>query len=301
MLVRDFLAKTDIRQAVLYMRLSNDRMEDPFCTGKPDRRYTEKEWEEKQVSVFSDFVECLLPLRPSGQAVPGEPGPEGAAFPACSDNVILGMRCLDFLDPGTEIVDLAVYVKRDLGGWKEAILADMRVPDPDMLSDDEVSQLLAGLCETDSPRIEDIPHGRAFKFVPWEEILGWEVDPGNIALCGEDAFAAALLEEMSFNGLYREDQDTRRAELDEAVQESERIKALPEEEQDGHFVKADDLFAELYAELGEEYTPLTEEEKEAERRQINRDMLQNRRLRGIYLGAYLGLSPENTGKENGDV
>lgn len=114
-----------------------------------------------------------------------------------------------------------------------------------------------------------MPQGWAYDFTPWEAVLGAEIVPGSFYdLPGttgkktKDLFLYDLLWSLSFNGYTKEHQKERREELEKSIDETERIMALPEEEQKNYFHDADDVLREMYEELGMEYHEQTEEEKE---------------------------------------
>lgn len=90
-----------------------------------------------------------------------------------------------------------------------------------------------------------LPIAYAYEFSEWEEILGAEVFPDNFERMGKDAFLSAVLYELSFNGMSREDHDEQRKKLDESIAETEAILKLPEEERDKYLKSWDQIKKEL--------------------------------------------------------
>ena len=107
------------------------------------------------------------------------------------------------------------------------------------------------------------PQAYGYEFSRWEEILGAEVYPENYNHIGKIGFIAAALYELSFNGFTREEQESRREELDESIREADEISALSEEEREKHYHTLD----ELQEKWGFEDTR-TEQEKEEDYRKM---------------------------------
>ncbi len=101
---------------------------------------------------------------------------------------------------------------------------------PTFSPEDDKESLLAVLNETQ----DWMPEAYGYEFSKWEEILGAEVYPENYDHVGKNAFIAAALYELSFNGFTRAAQEARRGELKESIREMEKWKNLPEEEQNQH-------------------------------------------------------------------
>ena len=90
-----------------------------------------------------------------------------------------------------------------------------------------------------------IPHAYDYTFSDWTDTLGASVYSNNFYKPSKlQNFIAALLYEMSFNGMTKEIQQERRDELDRAIQETDKIKNLPEEEQKAHDFPLKDVFDE---------------------------------------------------------
>ena len=116
----------------------------------------------------------------------------------------------------------------------------------------------------------DLPNNYCFDFTPWENSLGWRVDPENIKTVGATPFSAYVLEELSFNGIDQDSQQERIGELTERVEETKRIFELPEEEWPNYFTKANDVFKELG------FTDdRTKEEKERDEFNMRYDIIYN--------------------------
>ena len=62
---------------------------------------------------------------------------------------------------------------------------------------------------------------------------------------GLSRLAAAVIYEMTFCGFMDEEVEAERQELQEAIEESEAVKKLSEEEQKKHFKSIEAVFAEL--------------------------------------------------------
>ena len=77
---------------------------------------------------------------------------------------------------------------------------------------------------------------------------------------------------MSFNGLTRESQEERRAEMQASIEEVEQINRLPKEEQDKYYTSWEEFRAELEKELGIVDTR-TEEDEEQEHLRLMRTIL----------------------------
>lgn len=109
-----------------------------------------------------------------------------------------------------------------------------------------------------------IPQAYDYTFSDWTDTLGASVYSDNFYKPSKlQNFIAALLYEMSFNGMTKEIQQERRDELDRAIQETDKIKNLPEEEQKAHDCPLKDVFDE-YGIKNEE----TQEEKELQLKKI---------------------------------
>lgn len=110
------------------------------------------------------------------------------------------------------------------------------------------------------------------EFSVWEDILGAEVIDFFPEGLNKDEFIEDILEELSFNGLTREQQDERRKELDDSIQELEEIRKLPEKEQEKHLKTLD--LDRLWEDLGIERE--SEEERQESQRLMMLDCVRNK-------------------------
>jgi len=110
---------------------------------------------------------------------------------------------------------------------------------------------------------KNMPTGCAFEFSPWQEILGYKVNVGNLRSQGLQDCIYAVLTEMTFNGMTEESQNERRQELDASIKDFEEIEKLSLEEQKKHFRSFDDFCKEKGWQ--DERSP---EEKEAKDKQV---------------------------------
>lgn len=172
-------------------------------------------------------------------------------------------------------LDVLLYKKDELAKGRDKIEEWKNIPDESTLTKEEVYSICSNL-----PK--DAPDGYAFDFSPWEEVLGAEVDIKNVEEVGKIPFISYMLEEMSFNGMWEDDQEERRNELFKRVEEVNEIMKLPKEEQEKHFttVKLDELFPDIK-------DTRTPEEKEAENEKIKREILYNIRAKYNILKNYI--------------
>ena len=117
-----------------------------------------------------------------------------------------------------------------------------------------------------------LPDGYAFEFSPWEEVLGYELNIENAEEIGLPRLAAAVIYEMTFCGFTDEEVEAERQKLREAIEESEAVKKLPEEEQKKHFKSMEEAFAELGWQ-----DKRTEEEKREDRHRMDSETAENTR------------------------
>lgn len=128
-----------------------------------------------------------------------------------------------------------------------------------------------------------IPHAYDYTFSDWTDTLGASVYSDNFYKPSKlQNFIAALLYEMSFNGMTKEIQQERRDELDRAIQETDKIKNLPEEEQKAHDCPLKDVFDE-YGIKNEE----TQEEKELQLKNVYIDAF---KTWGLWINEFQNLS-----------
>ena len=190
--------------------------------------------------------------------------------PSEKDNICIAIRMYDPLSDEGEMVYSDIFRKDEIGRYE----IDHRLleADPDQMTDDEIQAFIDTL---DGHHIDSY----GYEFSPWSETLGVEVFMDSFYEHGLVDPIVSILEDMSFNGIWEEQQDERRKELEESAREVEEIMALPEEEREGRFVKASDVFADLNKKYGFQDTR-TPDEKEKERlkfrKKINREGLTNR-------------------------
>ena len=84
-----------------------------------------------------------------------------------------------------------------------------------------------------------LPESYAYEFSEWEEILGFEVIEENIKNVGIAKILAYIIYEMTFFGYSRELVDEEVQKLDEAIEEVNKVKELPIEEQEKYFKTID--------------------------------------------------------------
>ena len=241
MTFKELLAGADVKEAVRRMR---------------ERGLDDDVGENEQTALYEDFAARLLEI---------EPKPSNG-------NVLLGRLLKDEVinEERSPFVDVSAYEIAEIEEGRDVVA---RIADGFGDGDaDDLDDLI--------DRGRDLVRGCAFEFSEWKEILGWEVDPENVRECGEAEFVAYVLYEMSFNGVYEEDQQERRDELFGRVEELEEIMKLPEEERKGRFVPAKDLFKDWKDER-------TEEEKEAERTALRREIAWNMKSEAQALERFL--------------
>ena len=179
------------------------------------------------------------------------------------DHVLLGYYVKDFFaDEKSPVITVSGFIHEEIEEGKERILELAKLEEKDFSI-----ELYNKLIRINN---DNFPSNYCFDFTPWNEVLGWKVDEENIKSIDKNAFTAYVLNELSFNGITEESQESRLGELTERVEEFNEIMELPEEEREKHFVKSEVVFSELG--IKDERTP---EEKEAEDRQIKRDIFYN--------------------------
>lgn len=153
------------------------------------------------------------------------------------DDMVLLSRCLsNRYDGNTFEVSVSGFSYEEIEEAKSEILKASKY---DLLNID--MSWYASLVQGEGT----LPSNYCFDFTPWEDSLGWRVDPENIKTVGAAPFGAYILEELSFNGIDEDSQQERIGELTERVEETNRILELPEEEWSKYFTKATDVFKEL--------------------------------------------------------
>ena len=144
-----------------------------------------------------------------------------------------------FGDEVEEYVDVSLYEWSALRKYAESSLQKTLQPQ------DSLKKMSAGELKEYYKRLYDnVPTGFAFEFSPWQEILGYKVNIGNLRRQGLQDCIYAVLTEMTFNGMTEESQGERRQELDTSIKAFEEIEKLSLEEQKKHFRSFDDFCKE---------------------------------------------------------
>ncbi|SEH37546.1 DUF6557 family protein [Selenomonas sp. KH1T6] len=158
-----------------------------------------------------------------------------------SEDMLVFMRTWDGLgDEVEEFVDVSLYRRSDLDESHD------KVPHVALLSEERLQQMSEEeLIEYHKGVYAEVPEGYAFDFTPWEEMLGFKVNIGNLRRVGLQECIHSVLTEMTFHGMMEDDQSERRQELDEAIEEIEEIRTLPQEEQEQHFKSYEDVCEEM--------------------------------------------------------
>ena len=232
MLVKELIAKADINKQVELICSHQPSYEMPYDT---NRVY----------DVQKQFYETLQSIEPIES----------------NDSIIIFERLWDTdLDNGlVEYISGELHHKDELLSFLEEIKdKDITV---DSFSENESEDILREKCN----KFFDMPICYAYEFCDWAEILGWDIYEGNLDEFDLQECIYAILFEMSFNGIDFESQAERRAELDEAVKESEEIHKLPKEEQDKHYISFDEVKERRKNEFGWEEPS---EEERAKNRQL---------------------------------
>ncbi len=180
--------------------------------------------------------------------------------PCETGHLLLGIYHFD--DDG-EFLDPCLYSKKELLAEfaPESELSQMKsLAEIDPLDDEDLDRLA---------HCKARPESYSFMLSPWNEILGYEVEPRNVEEVGSAVLCAEILYEMTFFGFEEETVEAERQKLHDSIREFEEIRRLPEEEQKKHFIPAEELFAKLG--LPER----TENEEQSEQRRLCREVLAN--------------------------
>ena len=225
MIVQDLIKLANIDEQVRLICSGQDEYEEPY-----DPEVVRGEQQE--------FIDMLLHLKPKKRA-----------------GIIIFEKW--FHDPDdlvAESVNPEYYRCRSVKAFLNKI---ENMPKPEVKYDETTS---AEDLEKMLKQYPEFPQAHSFIFDEWEKILGWNVYEGNIYSLGLQKCIQSLLYEMSFNGVTREHQDERRDELTAMVEERNRIKALPEKEQEEYYQKNFCSHEELMEELGIEESEAEKEE-----------------------------------------
>ena len=143
-----------------------------------------------------------------------------------SDDVLVFVKTLDgFGDSVEEYVDVSLYEWPALIKYAD-VASTVELKPRDILKKLSVDELR----EYYKNIHKNMPTGCAFEFSPWQKILGYKVNVGNLRSQGLQDCIYAVLTEMTFNGMTEESQSERRQELDAAIKDFEEIEKLSLEE-----------------------------------------------------------------------
>ena len=218
--------------------------------------------QEDRVKVYRKFIDNL----PAAEEDSNEPG------------ILLGRYVYDFIEKELS-VDVGVYYLDEIDKklqYIEHVYHVCKATPVEEMTDKEIEDFIESVKTTD-PNESYLPSGYAFEFTEWEEILGWEVDPINVESVGINKFLSYVLFEMTFNGFEEMSQQERREDMEKRIEEFEELRKLPIEEQEKHFVRLDidEEFEKLSEKYGFERVKKTDEEKEKERIEMNRQIAMN--------------------------
>lgn len=107
--------------------------------------------------------------------------------------VVLGIT---YMDEGKEYLDASLFEKCELQEFFKQQNPIPELSSLGTLSLEEITQLLSGL---------RVPENYGFELSPWEEILGYEVDPQNVTKVGAAKLSAAVIYDMTFWGFTEEE------------------------------------------------------------------------------------------------
>jgi hypothetical protein len=161
---------------------------------------------------------------------------------------------------GEEQFDTVLFHKAELTAF-DPHAAWSGIDTVDALLDGEIERLV---------QLPVLPETYTYELSPWNEILGYEVNPENISAVGSVTFAAAVLYKMTFFGITEDAVDIERQKLDESLAEAKAIQQLPPEEREKHYYS----FEEVFSKFGIRYER-TEEEKTQQCREIYREVMEN--------------------------
>ena len=200
--------------------------------------------------------------------------------PKDTGHLILGISFVDD-DEGEgqrEFLDTCLFKKDDLAAQFDWDSPLAKVATLEGLTDNQIEKLA-------HTRI--LPDSYAYEYSPWDEILGYEVDPCNLLMVGPIPLAADVLWEMTFFGFEESRVDAEREELHRRADELDEILKLPKEEQEKHLIPAEKVFVELGI------PERTEEEKETDHRRVSREIAENGLRKYRAMREYLGRQKES--------
>lgn len=178
--------------------------------------------------------------------------------PILTEYVILGVS---YLDGGSRIHDICLFSIPEIKEkfTKSSVLDNIK--SLEALSNEEIETILKTLV---------LPDSYGFEFIPWEKVLGYQVDERSLMEFGKACMLARVIYEMTFFGFTEDQIAKERKKLDDAIAESEQMKSLSPEERKKQYIPAEKVFKEFR--YRDNRTP---EEKEEDRQKQYREILFN--------------------------
>lgn len=223
--------------------------------------------DEEAEQVYVDFIDRLLALTPVEN----------------KDKILLAYKTRDdFEDENIINTTVSLFKISEIAEKRKQLPDFINIPDPYEITEEELEKTWNTTWK-DRQYITSF----AYEFTPWEEVLGYRVDPDNVEKFGKAEFLNEVLFEMSFNGFQEESQTERREELEKRAEEVEEAMRLPEEERKGKFISLEEVYEHMKEEFGFEYIPPTEEEKRQMHLEMMRTSLWTRKEEAKELKAFL--------------
>ena len=234
---------------------------------------------EKAIDGLSRFIEKLLTIEPV----------------YTEDDIVINNTCYEVSWDGP-YENTSVYSIQDILKYYEPILEydELDGINIETLSDSDIERLFKVFERIYDKREEYDPENKAYcypgcvrgysyGFIEWKKILGWLVPDHILGTEDESGFAAAILKEMTFFGFDEKDMIEKREELLKSMDEFDKIRELPEEEQEKHYVSLEEV--ERHFGYVDERTP---EEKardkfEQRKRMAFDSILQYRAVKKVYI------------------
>lgn len=155
-----------------------------------------------------------------------------------TDDVLLGIV---YEDDGESHMDTAVYKAETMARPIPYSPILENTVDTATLSDETLD---AGI------RSEVFPESYSYLFVPWAEIMGYQVNKANLEDVGAIPLLVDTLYELTFFGFAEADMEAERHILEESAAEAEALEALSPEEQDAYYAETAIDIDEWWDELG---------------------------------------------------
>ncbi|MBR1752618.1 MAG: hypothetical protein IJ740_17395 [Ruminococcus sp.] len=194
----------------------------------------------------------------------------------------------------------AVYTKEDIEKYFLPIECydSFEGREIDSITDDEAEliyktfeKLMEKREKITDPSVNSFPgrvNGYDYIFTDWSEILGYTV-PSYITTDEEMLlYAAAILHEMTFFGL---DESVKKKKLDDltkSLEEADRMRKLPVEEQNGYFKSYDEVFGDLGLKDERTYEQKVEDERKRRRNIALSELSQYREVKRTYTNLIIG-------------